>query len=708
MRIYYRVTARVFVVGLILVAVFVVPLVGAFAPLNPPLQLSYQWNQGSPYCQDLLGGIEQDVGGSGVLTISGSNWAGPIMINGSGSVSGTRTDTIYASGGTFTQTFTFTASQISSYPSQTTSKFSFTHSYSILDLDARNGFDCGSPIAVTGHLAVYNSAGTQLLGNVSIFGVSGNSPTFQLLVELPMFNDTMLGVTVVNTQPQNPVPGVLYCPVGPCTMPLGDYYNFILGFSLVLIAIGVMISYATGSLQNKKVNLLLDLALPVIFVVAFPVIYNNVSYIVNWLDLALIAGPANSGGNLQVVSGNQIANLWSAASTNQGNWLGIISQPLIAFASWIFAVIVYIGSFILGTLRIWLLSVMIVAFPIALALKSIPFTKKLSSFIEETLYGLILASVMSSIVLGLAANLISGSSASLLNGISNQWIASVALLTALMIPTIFAPLAGVLFQTGMQAGMAAGGTAILATAGAGMGGVGGVQAGMAGAGGVTKALGSGASATANIGQEVAQSIPGTPLGTIGTGVFHAVRNAGLGFATGMMTGVGMYPASKALGRIAPMRTPGEIVSGRQAAMRQAAVAQQVSEVNQLVSQHHATFETLFSQAGSFTTDTREEMKQKLGSHYMDPSTPQGSEEMMAWYHDTRTAKPDDLALRLSDHGQIDAKMYQSNPHYRTSVNQEIAQWKQRLNEMDPRKDPENLQKLADVRNALNLKPSDRS
>ena len=145
-----------------------------------------------------------------------------------------------------------------------------------------------------------------------------------------------------------------------------------------------------------------------------------------------------------------------------GIW-GLLVSPITSVAGWIVALIIYMMTIFLGVIRIWLITVMIIGFPISLALKQIPFARKLSSMVEDTLYGLILASLMSSIAIGVAAYVLADSpggpiwSATIfagtgINGISN-WVAAAALFTAVLIPTVFAPLTGTLFQTASQAAM---------------------------------------------------------------------------------------------------------------------------------------------------------------------------------------------------------------------------------------------------------------
>ena len=141
----------------------------------------------------------------------------------------------------------------------------------------------------------------------------------------------------------------------------------------------------------------------------------------------------------------------------------MLVSPITSVAGWIVALIVYLMTIFLGVIRIWLVTVMVIGFPISLALKQIPFARKLSSMVEDTLYGLMLASLMSSIAIGVAAYVLADApggpvwSATIfagtgINGISN-WVAAAALFTAVLIPTVFAPLTGTLFQTASQAAM---------------------------------------------------------------------------------------------------------------------------------------------------------------------------------------------------------------------------------------------------------------
>ncbi len=410
------------------------------------------------------------------------------------------------------------------------------------DIDARFGYSLPTAQSCAGWVALSVNGVQQ--ANMTL-NAGQNDATFQLLVALPLFNDTAFGTTA-------------HCPtsLNPCQVPLGGFYDFVAGISLGLAVVGFMISYASSSMKGKDRIPFVDLAIAIFFILAFPYIYNQVATLIDYLDMALISGPGN---NFATYAG-RISSIWAAtgATAQSGLW-GFLSEPLMQLAAWVVDFIVYIGSFILGTIRILLVAVMVVAFPISLALKEVPFAHKLGQMVEDTLYGLMLASVMSSVVLGLAAYLIGaggGTAGTLFQG-SDTWFAAISLLAALLLPTVFAPLTGVMFQTGMQAAMAAGTAAVLAGTGGTMGAVGGVQSmgQVAGfSGGLTGSVGR---STGSIGSRLASCMQHGTMGTVGFGALQGLKGAGAGLAMGMFTGMGMRPVG--FFARSGMKSPGQIV-----------------------------------------------------------------------------------------------------------------------------------------------------
>ncbi|MDE1853251.1 MAG: hypothetical protein KGI38_05840 [Thaumarchaeota archaeon] len=432
-------------------------------------------------------------------------------------------------------------------------------------INSINQYGYGKPTSYScsGWVALYSSVTNSLIYNGTIF-TGTNSATFQLLAALPEFNDTSFGATA-------------HCPttLSPCQIPVGNFYNFIAGISLGLAVLGFMLSYASSSMRGKDRIPVVDLMITILFIVAFPYIYNEVATLVNYLNMALVSGPGNDYTSYAA----KINQVWAATgATTQGGLWGFLSNPLVQLAAWVVDFIVYIGSFILGTIRVLLIAVMVVAFPISLALKEVPFTRKLGQMVEDTLFGLILASIMSSIVLGLAASILgTGTNGTVFQG-SDVWFAAISLMAALMLPTVFAPLTGVMFQTGMQAAMAAGTAAVLAGSGGTMGAVGGIQSmgQMANtAGGLAGTVGK---SSGSIGTSLASSMQHGSGGSLGFGVLQGLKGVGAGLAMGTFYGMGMKPV--AYFARGGMRSPGQIVREHTHSLQQAAQAMQFAQMQQ--------------------------------------------------------------------------------------------------------------------------------
>jgi hypothetical protein len=399
---------------------------------------------------------------------------------------------------------------------------------------------------------------------VTVSVTGGSNQMFQLIMEMPMFNETTLGTTV-------------YCAptTAPCGLPLQGFYDFIFIIAIILAGGGLLIALANKQLSgDERQNVVLDFVIAVLFILLFPVIYNNIALLTNYLDMTILAGP-----NLPYTDyGLQISLVWGKLlSWAQGGGIwGMLVSPITSIAGWIVALIVYLTTIFLGVIRIWLVTVMVIGFPISLALKQIPFARKLSSMVEDTLYGLMLASLMSSVAIGVAAYVLADApggpiwSATIfagtgINGISN-WVAAAALFTAVLIPTVFAPLTGTLFQTASQAAMVgvgvgtamAGAAAapVAGAAGAGLGGIGG----LGGLGkGMSGALGQ---APQTIGQEAASTMQSMGLGErLLYAVPHSLKNMAVVGTTGVLGAMGAYSAARSIATVAPLSSNSTVSQG---------------------------------------------------------------------------------------------------------------------------------------------------
>ena len=405
-----------------------------------------------------------------------------------------------------------------------------------------------------------------LLANstVTVSVTGGSSQMFQLIMEMPLFNETTLGTTI-------------YCAptTAPCGLPLQGFYDFIFIIAIIIAGGGFLVALANKEISgDERQNVVLDFVLAVLFILLFPVIYNNIALLTNYLDMTIVAGP-----NFPYTDyGMQISLVWSKllAWAQGGSIWGMLVSPITTLAGWIVALIVYLMSIFLGVVRIWLVTVTVIGFPISLALKQVPFARKLSSMVEDTLYGLILASLLSSVAIGVAAYVLADApggpvwSATIfagtgINGISN-WVAASALFTAILLPTVFAPLTGTLFQTASQASMVGVGVAV-SMAGAGVAPMAGATGvGLAGAGGVG-GLGRGMSgavgqAPQTIGQEAASTMQSMGLGErLLYAVPHSLKNMAVVGTTGVLAGMGASSSARSIATVAPLSNPATVSRG---------------------------------------------------------------------------------------------------------------------------------------------------
>jgi hypothetical protein len=587
---YYRKSARL-AVFIILLASFAIPSVLASGPGSLNLSPSINLNAVSPFgCGFPLFPSHGYYQASGGVGMSGT-YSGNVYLTGSMTIYGQDKATDKPE----TQTLTLTQADFSpnplSFPSQSQSSVNNPQVDSNFCQPVIDGYTywvaaSNQPGCTGGPCVLANSTVT-----VSVTG--GSTQMFQLVMEMPMFNETTLGTTV-------------HCAptTSPCGLPLQGFYDFIFIIAIILAGGGFLIALANKSYTgDERKNVVLDFVIAVLFILLFPVIYNNIALLTNYLDMTIIAGP-----NLPYTDYSlQVSLVWGKLlswAEGGGIW-GLLVSPITSVAGWIVALIVYLMTIFLGVIRIWLITVMVIGFPISLALKQIPFARKLSSMVEDTLYGLMLASLMSSIAIGVAAYVLADApsgpvwSATIfastgINGISN-WVAAAALFTAVLIPTVFAPLTGTLFQTASQAAMVGVGVAA-SMAGAAAGPVAGAAgSGLAGAGaggaigGMTKGMAGGlGGGTQTIGQQAAGKMQSMGLGErLLYAAPHSLKNVAVAGTTGVLSAMGASSAARSIATVAPLSSSvgvsqgiGRINTARQEAAMQYETSTALQDSNQ--------------------------------------------------------------------------------------------------------------------------------
>jgi hypothetical protein len=448
----------------------------------------------------------------------------------------------------------FSPSSLTDYPSTDTANFSISEGPYLV---------FGASL-VSGIIYAYDQSGAVIGESQPITSNSeGGNPTYLLAIQLPLINDSMLGATVPPTdQVGNPSP----------VIPVAGIYNFIMVIALIIIAFGAALMLFTGLGGGREKEqgggmsqVLMQVITAVIIVLIFPLVYDQVAQVINYMSQTIIAYPQSP--QFYNVA---IQNLWNAA-TKGGSWDSIITASLINFAVWVMELIAYLMVYFLGTVRILLIAVMVTAFPLAVALKMIPFTKKLSQMVEDTLFGLMLAAIMSAIIAGVALQIIEHFSGSYFQeaiGPYPNWVAIAAIFAIILMPTVFAPLTATLMQTVSQTAMTAGAVGVAVGAGAAVPAAGGAIAGGKVASG---AMGAAAAAGKGLGGQLTAGLSSFGGTFARLGAAPAIKNAAIVGATGLTAAVGGSQASRAMRMVMPQTTGAGDVMKAHAAEQEAAI-----------------------------------------------------------------------------------------------------------------------------------------
>ena len=232
---------------------------------------------------------------------------------------------------------------------------------------------------------------------------------------------------------------------------------------------------------------------------------------------------------------------------------------------------------------------MLAAFPVAVGLRMIPFTRKLSQMVEDTLFGLILASLMSAIVIGVASNVLqSNSSSNIFNVVQGWqgWMAAAALFAAVLMPTVFAPLTSIVFQTASQAAMTGVGVGTAIVAGGAIAGVGGVGAAKMAVGGLTMPgspgyLGSGVTPTT--GQKLAAGMKAFSRHSF-PAMLSNITSLG---AAGTLGALGAGEGARIVNRTLPLKTAKDVTASYQAGVEK--------QLSAIAAQHTLSLSSTISQ-----------------------------------------------------------------------------------------------------------------
>jgi hypothetical protein len=259
-------------------------------------------------------------------------------------------------------------------------------------------------------------------------------------IALPAFNDTMLGAWVGKPSVLQP------------TLPIGGLYNIMALIGLMLLAVSIPLSFFSRKHLNQALG---DVAVGAAIILLFPYIYDHIAILLNYLNAYLIAYPQQY--TMFLVRLWEIQTNMITPPNNAGFLTWALTFTIFGIAYTVAWIITWIMLYLLGTVRILLLAAMLIMFPLSVALRDIRFTSKLGRMIEDTLFGIMLASILSSSALATVSWLLTNWNSEnifVLGGFQPQWVAIAGVLVAILAPTVLAPLTSTMYEVTSQVAMA--------------------------------------------------------------------------------------------------------------------------------------------------------------------------------------------------------------------------------------------------------------
>jgi hypothetical protein len=314
---------------------------------------------------------------------------------------------------------------------------------------------------------------------------SADKSFFELMVKMPKFVDKPDATLADYEAPSTPSekPGMIE-----------TYHN------LRLIAIFVMAgAFILGMIlflgeefgvqkKGQAIELIASTLVYSLFLMVFPILWDGVATGVEYLNIYIL-NPSNptpdnaaaraknlfiklGGINTEFDMGKLLEGTGKALVGDQSGLTQFFHDILTAVFRAFLAALIFLMMFIIGTIRIVLTAAIIVGLPMILALKLVPWVRKPADRLLETLYGLVVATTISSIVVVAGAAYLDTLSK---DGVVENFQAFVAaaavIILAVFMPVMLSPMLGSVVSsiTGMvtsslMAGAVAGGSTVMGAA----------------------------------------------------------------------------------------------------------------------------------------------------------------------------------------------------------------------------------------------------
>ncbi len=374
---------------------------------------------------------------------------------------------------------------------------------------------------------------------------SADKSFFELMVKMPKFVDKPDATLADYEAPALP-PSSSSSSHAPSEKPgmIETYHN------LRLIAIFVMAgAFILGMIlflgeefgiqkKGQAIELIANALIYSLFLMVFPVLWDSVATGVEYLNVYIL-NPANptpenaaarakdlfiklGGIDTEFDMGKLLEGTAKALVGDQSGLTQLFHDVMTAIFRAFLAALIFLMMFIVGTIRIVLTASIIVGLPMILAIKLVPWVRRPADRLLETLYGLVVATVLSSIVVVAgAAYLDTLPKDTVVENFQAFVAAAAVIILAIFMPVMLSPMLGSVVSsiTGMvtsslMAGVVAGGSATMGAAkgAAGALGYGGAAPGSlsgmgmgGGGGGGGAAFGGGMAAAAGLGSRLAQN-----------------------------------------------------------------------------------------------------------------------------------------------------------------------------------------------------------
>ncbi|MEM0446015.1 MAG: hypothetical protein QXW14_00315 [Candidatus Nitrosocaldus sp.] len=322
-----------------------------------------------------------------------------------------------------------------------------------------------------------------------------------------------------------------------------DTSLYLLVIILILAGISLMLENFAILPRHTAYSMVSKSALFIILLFAFPLFWDPIAYSIEEFSLYILSpeDPARARErvkwvweNISAISAPNMPDPMELLDPTKLSERLFVDVFMGAFKSLI-ALMLMISLYLIGTIRLVLTAVLIIGLPLILMISLIPFLKRISDMLINTLIGLSIAPILSSLTITAGSAYVMGTNLEPLQ----LWIASVAIASlAVYFPTLLAPTLGSLVTTISAWVTGAGVSGILLASGSIAGAARGAVAGMSTiASGLESTLG-----RAPTTLELARAAMSTPaIKTIGR---TAVEGFGAGTFGGLLASI--RPAAEVL------------------------------------------------------------------------------------------------------------------------------------------------------------------